>query len=471
MADQRQITILVIDDSATSSNVTMLAPLLQQHGYNVLSTYSNTNLLNQLTYHQPDMLLLDAVLAACDGLNLCEQIKQHPQFQELPIILITALTDPDAKIRGLQAGAADYITKPFQPAEVLVRIKLHLRLYQLTRQLAQQNTELSQTNTQLEATIRQQQHELQQFKQAASRSKRLSLLGQLTAGLAHEINNPLNFITLNLYPIREHIQTLINVLEYYERMSPELLKQMPESLHNLDLDNLKRSLLKTVNWTEEGAKQLVEIVRSLRTFARSDSQEKTAFDLHQGLESSLRILSHRLKANAQRPEIQINRCFGTLPSVLCYPGQLSQVFMNLLTNAIDALDEASHLRHPSELKLNPCCITITTAWLPEKQEVTIRIGDNGIGMPEAIQQKVFEYSFTTKAVGKGTGLGLTICRQIIEEHHNGSIRFWSVAGQQTEFEIRLPASTPMLPSAPSTHQRAAIPLNPLHPGKIVQHNG
>ncbi|MEM8604465.1 MAG: ATP-binding protein [Cyanobacteria bacterium P01_H01_bin.121] len=474
MPQPRQITILVVDDTSTDL-FHDVGLALHASGYHVETMQSSTEALRSLQQLNPDLVLFNVAQASPDRLSICQQIKCQSADQDLPIVLVGDRHDAEAKVQGFAAGATDYVTQPIELQEILVRIRLQLRLYLQTQQLVTQNSELAVTNASLQTRVEQQDQQLNQLYAQVTKTKHFSSLGQLTAGIAHEINNPLSFITLNLYPIRERVQTLVNVLEYYERLSPEALRQMPDQLRNLDIENLKRSLLKTVNWTEEGANRLVEIVRSLRTFAHSDTDEKVACNLRQSLESTLHILTHRLKANSHRPAIQVEQSYGTIPTLVGYPGQLGQVFMNLLANAIDALDAASQVRSAAEQKLNPCRITIETAWLPEPRQVAIRIADNGIGMSKAIQQKVFQHAFTTKPVGKGTGLGLGICRQIIEEKHQGQIRFWSIQGQQTEFELLLPVEASVLkphhnPSSGKTGKTNSAEAI-MQADKIVQRSG
>jgi signal transduction histidine kinase len=182
--------------------------------------------------------------------------------------------------------------------------------------------------------------------------------------------------------------------------------------------------------------RLKNISTSLRTFSRADQDYKVPFNIHSGIDSTILILKHRLKANEQRPAIEVVTNYGDLPQIECFPGQLNQVFMNILANAIDALNESSHQRSFEEIKANPNLITMTTS--VSDNQVQIAIADNGTGMSESVKQKIFDHLFTTKAVGKGTGLGLAIARQIVVEKHNGSLKVNSTLGEGTEFVITLP---------------------------------
>ncbi|NEP46869.1 MAG: HAMP domain-containing histidine kinase, partial [Okeania sp. SIO2H7] len=187
-----------------------------------------------------------------------------------------------------------------------------------------------------------------------------------------------------------------------------------------------------------GIDRITEISKSMRTFSRGDTATKIAFNIHEGIDSTLLILKHRLKANQSRPEIEIVKNYGELPEVNCYPGQLNQVFMNLIANAIDALEEGNSGRSFEEIKVHPNRITITTEVDGQKPKVLVKIKDNGIGMSKEVKEKVFQHLFTTKVVGKGTGLGLSISRQIVEGKHGGKITLISAEGKGTEFAIALP---------------------------------
>ncbi|MHC5598308.1 MAG: sensor histidine kinase [Nostoc sp.] len=188
----------------------------------------------------------------------------------------------------------------------------------------------------------------------------------------------------------------------------------------------------------EGVKRIRDISTSLRTFSRADSDRPVACNIHDGIDSTILILKHRLKASGSRPEIQVIKEYGEIALIECFAGQLNQVFMNLLANAIDALEESNIGRKVEDIKAHPNCITIITKFSENKENVIITIKDNGKGMNEEVKQKLFDHLFTTKPVGKGTGLGLAIARQIVEETHGGKLIFNSVFGKGTEFIIEIP---------------------------------
>ena len=221
----------------------------------------------------------------------------------------------------------------------------------------------------------------------------------------------------------------------YQQKYPQIDPEIQEEIEDIDLDYIREDLPKLVGSMREGVKRIRDISTSLRTFSRADTNYPVACNIHDGLDSTIMILKHRLKANENRPEIKVIKEYGNLPQVECYAGQLNQVFMNLLSNAIDALDESNQGRVYAEIANQ---ITIKTEVGAEKKQAIIRIKDNGVGMSEAVQEKIFEDLFTTKGVGKGTGLGLAIARQIVVEKHGCTIEVNSVLREGTEFAIVLP---------------------------------
>ncbi|WP_264321547.1 trifunctional serine/threonine-protein kinase/ATP-binding protein/sensor histidine kinase [Zarconia navalis] len=291
-----------------------------------------------------------------------------------------------------------------------------------------ENAQLYQQAQQTLANLKNAQLQLVQ-------SEKMSALGNLVAGVAHEINNPVGFIAGNLQPARDYVQDLFGLIDLYQEKLPNPDEELEEEIAAIDLEFLRSDLPKLIGSMKEGTDRIGHISTSLRTFSRTDKEHKVPFNLHEGLDSTVLILKHRLKANEYRPAIEIVKQYGNLPEVQCFPGQLNQVFMNLIANAIDALDDGNAGRSFEEIAANPNRITISTEATSE--EIIIRISDNGVGMPEDIKQRIFEQGFTTKGVGKGTGLGMAIARQIVEEKHGGTISCTSEPGIGTEFAIAL----------------------------------
>ncbi len=287
----------------------------------------------------------------------------------------------------------------------------------------------------------QAQQALQDLQQAQTQlvqSEKMSTLGNLVAGVAHEINNPVGFINGNLHHAEEYIQDLVNHLKLYHQHYPEPELEIEENAETIDLDYLLEDLPKIINSMKLGTDRIRNISTSLRTFSRADTDKKTSFDIHAGIDSTILILKHRLKANEERPEIEIIKEYTTLPQVECFPGQLNQVFMNLLANAIDAFDDYNQGRSFQEIQEQPNQIHIYTEELADENQVAIHIKDNGPGMSEDIKARIFDHLFTTKGVGNGTGLGLSISKQIVEEKHQGSLECISTVNQGTEFIIKIP---------------------------------
>lgn len=261
-------------------------------------------------------------------------------------------------------------------------------------------------------------------------TEKMAGLGQMVAGVAHEINNPVNFIHANIKPAQAYIEDLIHIIDLYQTTFPDPPEQIQTALYEADYAFLKQDLPKLLSSMRNGSQRISEIVRSLKTFSRMDESALKEVNLHDGLDSTITILEHRLKATAKRPPIELVRSYGDVPPILCFAGELNQVFMNILSNAVDALEEAIHqhnLRQPQ--------IEIKTR--VHQNSVRIHIADNGWGIPSSIQSKLFDPFFTTKAVGKGTGLGLSISYQIVTKKHGGNLRCYSQPGQ-TEFVIELP---------------------------------
>jgi PAS domain S-box-containing protein len=384
-------------------------------------------------------------------LNLLERF-QARAYIIVPIFL-------GSKLWGLLATYQNSDSRQWKTTEINVVIQIGnqlgvaLQQAELLAQIQQQSEALQQS-TQREREKAQELvltlNELRRTQTQLIQTEKMSSLGQMVAGVAHEINNPVSFILGNLFPARAYFKDLLLLLERYQQTYPNPTPAIQELASEIDLDFLVEDWSKLMDSMQVGAERIEEIVRSLKTFSRLDESELKAVDIHKGIDDTLLILQHRLRAEGSRPGIKVIKDYGQLPVVTCYASQLNQVFMNLLSNAIDALEN----------QVPPRMITIRTSLktregdirngnkkengklyeLPNShpQFVAIQIIDNGIGMNKDVYQKIFDPFFTTKSVGKGTGLGLSISHQIVVEKHQGQISCISAPGQGTEMIVEIP---------------------------------
>ncbi|MGK7929343.1 MAG: response regulator [Spirulina sp.] len=429
-----QATLLIVDDNPT--NIKVLFDFLQENQFKVLVAKNGENTLAKLKVITPDLILLDVMMPGIDGFETCRRIKANPQTKDIPVIFMTALADTEHKVKGFSVGAVDYVTKPFQQEEVLARVRLHLQIRELTRELAEKNSQLSDLNASLEQKVEERTFALQNAQSQLVLSEKMSSLGQLVAGIAHEINNPLGCITGNLQCADDYTRDVIDLVELYQRHYPDPDAEILEQLEEMDWEYWVEDFPKAIASMQDAADRITALSKSMRVFSRGDKEKKIPFDLHEGIESTLVILGHRLKAKQERPAVEIVRKYGDLPDAACYPGQLNQVFMNLLANAIDAFEEFNRDRTYTEIEANPNRIMIQTDH--NHQQIKIVFRDNGPGITPEAQAKIFHSSFTTKSVGKGTGLGLAIARQIVEDKHGGTLTCNSSLGEGTEFVVTLP---------------------------------
>ncbi|MCL1465934.1 CHASE3 domain-containing protein [Argonema galeatum] len=286
--------------------------------------------------------------------------------------------------------------------------------------------------------LQQTLHELQNTQSQLIQTEKMSSLGQLVAGIAHEINNPVNFIYGNLVHANEYIEELIELLHLYEKYYPNPEAEIEDHREDADLDFMLQDLPKILSSMKVGADRIRQIVLSLRNFSRLDEADMKPVDIHEGIDSTLLILQNRLKAKPEHPAIEVIEEYGNLPLVECYVGQLNQVFMNILANAIDALEKYDSERSYQEIRNHPSTITICTEVLENNSGVAIRIRDNGPGMTPDVKARLFDPFFTTKPIGKGTGLGLAISYQIVVEKHGGVLKCLSEPDKGAEFWIEIP---------------------------------
>ncbi|MBE9060603.1 response regulator [cf. Phormidesmis sp. LEGE 11477] len=459
--------ILIVDDNPT--NLEVLSESLNHEGFRIAVALDGESALEQIAYHKPELILLDVMMPGIDGFETCRRLKEDPSTYDIPVIFMTALSDTENKVKGLSLGAIDYITKPFQQEEVLARVKIHLQVQNLARtlqsknnllkdeialreneitlrreteaKLLEANTALESFNQQLEQRVADRTEKLSKALQDLQltqvrliQQEKLSALGQLVAGIAHEINNPVNFIHGNIIHANEYTEDLLNLVRLYRQCYPQPEPEICTELEAIDVDFLAEDLPKLIRSMEIGTNRIRDIVLSLRNFSRLDEAEVKAVDIHEGIDSTLLILESRLKSQSERPNITVVKDYGSLPAVKCYPGQLNQVCMNILSNAIDALEEQA--RKSTDSDWNPT-ITIKTE-LVRDDSVSIHIVDNGPGIPDVLREKIFDPFFTTKPAGKGTGLGMSISHEIVVGKHQGMLTCSPIIPQGTRFTITIP---------------------------------
>ena len=426
--------IMIVDDDKTVHQATQL--VLQDFTFDnktvtLISAYSGKEAM-QMIAQNPDtaFVLLDVVMESNDaGLKVVKYIREQLNNKLVRIILRTGQPGEAPE----ESVIIDYDINDYKLKVELNRHRLitttivALRAYRDVIDLEQRTCELTDTL-----------QELQKAQIQLLQSEKMATLGNLVAGVAHEVNNPIGFLRGSISNAKEYIQDLFGHIECYQKTYPTPEKEITEHAEDIDLEYLSEDLPKLLDSMEVATERITDISNSLRTFSRADTSQKVACNIHEGIDSTILILKYRLKANDKRPAIEIIKEYGKIPPVKCFLGQLNQVFMNIIANAIDAIDILSEGKTFAELKANPHKITINTKTSHDNNTVLISIKDNGPGMPLAVKECIFDHLFTTKCVGKGTGLGLTIAKQIIEETHSGKLICNSTVGEGTEFIIELP---------------------------------
>jgi len=445
--------LLIVDDEPAIHDITRL--LLNDFIFagkklEFISAFSSKEAEEAIQKHSDiALILLDVIMETDDaGLKFVKYVREVINNHLVRIVLRTGqpgMVPEDTIVEKYDID--DYKTKTeLTKTRILTTVRTAIRVYSALNKMYQMNSkleaeinynrkienELKFKSTQLENIIK----ELKNTQLQLIQNEKMSALGQLIAGVAHEINNPVCFINGNLQPMRDYLQDIFELIELYQEEYPKPSAKIQDEIDEIDLDYLREDIQKLIHSMEVGVMRIQNISKSLTIFSRGDLNDKINYDIHEGLESTILILQHRLKANQNRPEIEIIKEYGKIDPIKCFPGQLNQVFMNLLVNAIDALEDSNQGLSFQEIKAKNNLIQITTQ--VNNNHVMIKIVDNGNGMSPETLHRAFDYLFTTKPVGKGTGLGLSICRQIIEEKHNGKLRCHSEIGKGTTFIIQLP---------------------------------
>jgi signal transduction histidine kinase len=388
-----------------------------------------------------------------DGYQVCQQLKADDRTCEIPVIFISALDDVLDKAKAFDVGGVDYIAKPFHGAEVVLRIENQINLRLLQVKLQEKNFLLQQALDNLKvAQVQQIQNE------------KMVALGQLVAGIAHEINNPISFIYGNLQYAGQYVQDLVNIIEVYQQEYLQPTPKIQQVSQDIDLNFVIRDLQDLIAAMYRGSNRIREIVLALQNFSRHDESEIKRVNIHEGIDNTLVMLQHRLKETPNRPAIVVVKNYGKLPRIKCYASELNQVFMHLLNNAIDALEkgvgsgewgDGEMGRWEDEKRIITPQSTVNTQHSPllipqiqiytqmtNSNTVKITIADNGPGIQDSLRSRLFDPFFTTKPVGKGSGLGLSISYQVIVQKHRGNITCNSSVGQGAEFTIEIPIEQP-----------------------------
>ena len=382
----------------------------------------------------PSLILQDLVMPNVDGLMLVKFFRAHPKTKDIPIIVLSAKEDAKIKADAFSVGANDYLVKLPEPMELIARMRYHAAAHQnlLKQDEAEQtlahNKALERRVEERTAELRKALDDLKQTQAKLIHTEKMNSMGQLVAGVAHEVNNPINFIYGNLNYMNGYVQDLLELIRLYQECYPHPTAEIEEKLEELDLEFTSADLLKSFISLRSGAKRIRDLVLSLRNFSRFDESEVKSVDIHEGLDSTLVLLGSKLN------DIQIEKHYGDLPPVECYAGQINQVFMHLVHNALEAMQGGVAWDEKC-----PPTLTISTERL-SNERIAIWLADNGPGIAPEIQDRIFDPFFTTKAVGSGAGLGLSISYQIVAIQHSGSILCHSVPGQGTKFLIELPMS-------------------------------
>lgn len=413
-SDRAEATILVVDDEPT--NLMVLSAVLQPH-FRVRSARSGSEALAAINAGSlPNLILLDVMMPDMDGYAVLAKLRESPAYRGVPVIFVTALDSREDEQRGLELGAADYITKPISPAIVLARVRAQIDA-KAARDL------LKKANLQLVHQVVEGVHALEQAHLQLLQSDKMAAIGQLAAGVAHEINNPIAFVGSNLGSLNGYLQDLFSIIAAYEKGSTLTASDDPfdearRLRREFDYDHLKQDVADLLRESRGGLERVRKIVLDLKNFSRVDKPDWEWSDVHECLDSTLNIVWNELKYHCT-----VTRNYGSLPQIRCLPSQLNQVFMNLLVNAGQAIEGNGE-------------ITITTECVGDAA-VRVKISDTGAGIEPQALASVFNPFFTTKPIGKGTGLGLSLTWGIVERH-GGKIEASSEPGKGATFTVTLP---------------------------------
>lgn len=474
MSESALTTLLIIDNHSIDLHI--LLDLLGQKPVNLLWANLDKSVVSREEFSLADLIFIAVSMPGENEFLFCQQLQNSGL--NIPIILITNSQEQETIKIWLSLGVMDYLFTCLETEEFLLKVSNYLRMAEARKEIRQsyhllqeqleieikEKLQIEKINYQLEMAVESSAQALKISMTESENNKlalenclnqikiiqtqlvnneKMSLLGQMLAGIAHEINNPVNFIYGNLAYVQEYTDNLLNIFELYQQYYSNPHPVIQQQVEAVELNFILEDLPKMLESMQVGAERIREIVLSLRSFARQDGSKMKATNLHEGIDSTLMILQNRLKRKQDHPAIHVVKEYSSsLPLVECYGGEMNQVFMNILANAIDAIEENNQHKNIEELQINPGQILIKTDIIND-HHVTIKISDNAGGMAEEILNHLFEPFFTTKPVGKGTGIGLSICKNIVVEKHQGSLQCISTPAQGTEFIIEIPITQEM----------------------------
>ena len=411
--------ILIVDDE--EPNRKLLSRLLTCEQYTLSTSGNGKEALELARLINPDLILLDVLMPELDGVETCRTLKNTEGTSQIPVIMLTAHPDKDTKLRCLSAGANDFLAKPVDTVELQLRVSnlLEFKKHKETRRwnvlLEQSKATMEAKNRELEAAL----HEIERAQAQIIQQEKMASIGQIAAGVAHEINNPVGFIMSNLSSLQKYFSRLTGFIEIQSEMitDKDLLGRLVEQRKANKIDIIIEDTVNLITESLEGAERIKRIVQDLKSFSRTDDNVRKPADIIAGIESTLNVVWNELKY-----KLKLNREYGEIPLITCNIGQLNQVFMNLIVNAGHAIEQQGDM---------------TIRIWHEEENIFVSIADSGCGIEPDKLGKIFEPFFTTKEIGKGTGLGLSIANDIIRKH-NGEISVVSEKGKGTEFTVRLP---------------------------------
>ncbi|WP_353932700.1 response regulator [Okeanomitos corallinicola TIOX110] len=414
--------ILIVDDKL--ENIRFLSDFLSKHNYQVRKAINGKSALTAINTIQPDLILLDINMPGMGGYEVCESLKSNPITSSIPIIFLSAGSEVTDKVKAFQVGGIDYITKPFQLEEVLVRIQTQLKIQTLQRELESRNQQLQKTLLLLQET----QAELIQ-------QEKLINSGRIAAGISHEINNPLSFILCNLTPASEYSHKLVKLVKLYRQAFPNATPEIQSFIDDVELDFINSDFTKILDSMYTGAERIRSVIQAIHVFSRLDQSGVKPFLIHEGIDSTLMTLSYQFDLK-DSISITIVKDYADIPEARGFANLFNQAVMNILQNAIEAL--VAKLNVSDDIYFQP------TIWIKTKltddNKIRITIRDNGIGIDKKYKDRIFELFFSTKSQQQGTGLGLYTSYQIITDIHKGSLTFQAPSEGGSEFMIELPIS-------------------------------